>query len=423
MEVLQGAGRIAFISLLLLLLLLPGACYLKLQAKCPWSWHRKELQPRNFYWPGHYVLSASISAAQDYWKILCFLFAIQEVNQNPSLLPNITLGYSIYDNLHDVRLTSDAAIDLLSTAGAHVPNYMCGRKNHLLAVLESSDSDNSMQLSNMLGIFKIPQVWRENSQSPSFHRMLPKEGIQYPGIVRLLLHFKWTMVGLSALDTENGDKFMRTLKPELIRNGICLIFSRSISQMKSGNVPVRWQSGKILVEINVFIYFEDVLLFFARLFILPPLGKVYITTSHWVFESLPLQRTWDTQTFHGSISFSVHSNQSLRFHNFLQKFSPLWDKRDGFIQDFWEHASNCILKMTEVMWKGKESCLANENLETLPEILFEMNITGHSYNVYNGVYAVAHALNEEYESISNHRKWEGREKRLGTACSQCLSRA
>ncbi|KAF7236080.1 hypothetical protein EYD10_17129 [Varanus komodoensis] len=50
----------------------------------------------------------------------------QEVNQNPSLLPNITLGYSIYDSLHDARLTSNAAIDLLSTTQAHVPNHKCG---------------------------------------------------------------------------------------------------------------------------------------------------------------------------------------------------------------------------------------------------------------------------------------------------------
>ncbi|KAF7236068.1 Extracellular calcium-sensing receptor [Varanus komodoensis] len=142
--------------------------------------------------------------ATDYLKILSFLFAIQEINQNPSLLPNITLGYNIYDSLHDVRLTSDAAIDLLTTSQAHVPNYKCGRRDHLLAVHEESNSDNSMQLSNMLSIFKIPQVtyaftsqvWREKSQSPFFYRMVPEEGTQYPGIVRLLLHFGRRMVGL-----------------------------------------------------------------------------------------------------------------------------------------------------------------------------------------------------------------------------------
>ncbi|KAF7235274.1 hypothetical protein EYD10_17889 [Varanus komodoensis] len=186
-------------------------------------------------------------SSTDYWKILSFLFAIQEINQNPSLLPNLTLGYSIYDSLHDARLTSDAAIDLLSTSQAHVPNYKCGRRDHLLAVLEESDSDNSKQLSNMLGIFKIPQVTyaftsqvqREKCQSLSFYRMVPEEGIQYPGIVRLLLHFRWTMVGLFALDTENGEKFMKTLKPELHQNGICVIFSRSISQLKSGKAEIQ----------------------------------------------------------------------------------------------------------------------------------------------------------------------------------------
>ncbi|KAF7234630.1 hypothetical protein EYD10_18360 [Varanus komodoensis] len=122
----------------LLLLLLPEASCEKLEAKCPWSWHRDELQPCTYYRQGDYILSASVFASSayfkplsfnqpashgppglasiDYWKILSFLFAIQEINQNPSLLSNLTLGYSIYDTHNDARLISDTAIDLLSSS-------------------------------------------------------------------------------------------------------------------------------------------------------------------------------------------------------------------------------------------------------------------------------------------------------------------
>ncbi|XP_062978048.1 vomeronasal type-2 receptor 26-like [Elgaria multicarinata webbii] len=81
----------------------------------------------------------------------------KEINQNPSLLPNISLGYSIHDNYFDETMTSDALLDLLSPGWADVPNYKCGRQNHPLAVIEGSDTDISIQIASMLGLYKISQ--------------------------------------------------------------------------------------------------------------------------------------------------------------------------------------------------------------------------------------------------------------------------
>ncbi|XP_044278132.1 extracellular calcium-sensing receptor-like [Varanus komodoensis] len=176
--------------LLLLLLLLPESSCGMEKARCPWIWHRDEVQHLNHYRPGDYDIAAAISAmnadfvphtfkkpASDgpldiratlYWKILSFLFAIQEINENPSLLPNITLGYDIYESYENARLTSDAAIDLLSTRQAHVPNYKCGRRQQLVVVLVESDSENSKHISYLLGIYKIGQR-HPFLRNPQFH--------------------------------------------------------------------------------------------------------------------------------------------------------------------------------------------------------------------------------------------------------------
>ncbi|KAM6469635.1 vomeronasal type-2 receptor 26-like [Liasis olivaceus] len=151
-----------------------------------------------------------------YWKLLSFQIAIQEINQSPLFLPNISLGYTIHDNYFDPRMTSNVLLDLLSAGEANVPNYSCGKKKNILAILEGTDSDCLIQISTMSGTYKVPQT-------------APKEGVQYPGIIKLLQYFKWTLIGLVVADTDNGEQFIRTFTPMLIRNSICVVFSQTIS--------------------------------------------------------------------------------------------------------------------------------------------------------------------------------------------------
>ncbi|KAL8176424.1 UNVERIFIED_CONTAM: hypothetical protein K2H54_034069 [Gekko kuhli] len=139
-------------------------------------------------------------------------------------------------------------------------------------------------------------------------------------------------------------------------------------------------------------------------------GKVYIMTIQMDFVSYYYQRNWDTQLLHGAISFTVHTNQPPGFQEFLQSRKPHMSEGDGFIRDFWEQAFLCHFSDSLLELGFGKNCTGEEKLESLPADIFDMSMTGPSYNIYNAVYAVAHALHALHSSCNGHRRMVERNK-------------
>nr|XP_056720326.1 vomeronasal type-2 receptor 26-like [Euleptes europaea] len=235
----------------------------------------------------------------------------------------------------------------------------------------------------------------------------------------------WTWIGLVAMDDDNGDRFLQTVVPLLSQNRICysFIFKTAKRAYKDDMLMLLSQLQEqypVLVESKANVYFVygeppalyilRMLLFAAEMALLTPLGKVWIVTSQWNFESLSIQTSWDIQIFHGALSFTEHSRQPPGFQQFLQNVRPSWAKGDGFIQEFWEQAFNCSLKSFPPEEDSRMPCTGEEKLESLPGVLFEMSMSGHSYNIYNAAYAVAHSLHAmhvlrpKYKSLAGERQ-------------------
>ncbi|XP_003224610.2 vomeronasal type-2 receptor 26 [Anolis carolinensis] len=247
--------------------------------------------------------------------------------------------------------------------------------------------------------------------------MVPNESHQYLGIVRLLQHFGWIWVGLFVLDDNSGKHFLQTLELLLSQNGICLAFIEQITNKVSwgtfeeiNTIANNMHSSFTKSTANTYIANGENIIawvilmtdaLYKRTNILP--RKVWITTGLIDFALTSLQITTNLQVFQGAISFSEHTWPLLKFTTFLRMMRPCRTQANSFLKDFCEQVFECSFHNSQTMGEIDKICTGDEQLENLPGSLFEMFVNGHSYGIYNAVYAVAHASHAMYSSQSNKR--------------------
>ncbi|XP_053117320.1 vomeronasal type-2 receptor 26-like [Hemicordylus capensis] len=386
--------------------------------------------------PSEEIFDIPFVVTKFYQHILTLAFAVNELNENPQILPNITLGFHIHDSFTNAKMTYRTTLDLLFKSHTFVPNYKCGIQNNLIGVIGGLDFDTSSLMAGILSIYKIPQLSygsfqstvSDGTHSPSFYHMVPNDDVLYLGIVELLQHFGWKWIGLITQDDDAGQNFLKVLESKLSLNGICSAFTETVPKIHRytsmadifnnylNDIPLLLESKANAVV----IYGESLSIRRLASIILRralnsltdfsdfsmekhATGKVWITTAQIDFTLTTFLRIFSMQTFDGAISFTIHTKEILRFQLFLQLLNPLRTKGDGFITDFWEQAFDCFIPNSDQPTDVSESCSGKQKLESLPAPFFEMSMTGHSYSIYNAVYALAHALHAMYSSWSKHR--------------------
>ncbi|XP_060541179.1 vomeronasal type-2 receptor 26-like [Pantherophis guttatus] len=412
----------------------------KLRMKCPLSLENQDgKQRQSFYSPGDHLIGIVFSGKErlhtkllfnmdpslqfvfhdwdlyGFSQCLPFIFNIQMVNKNSQLLHNLTLGYNIQSNHLSTFHTSDALMDILSTGEANVPNYGCGRKENLLALLDAADRDISIQMSTLVGTYKVPQISHDivsetlsdKRKFPLFYWMFPKDGFQYPAIVHLLLHFRWTLIGLFASDTEKGENFMRIFPPVLVRKGIYVVISQLFST--TGYTAYLRDSLSKWRKVNVFVHFMEYESIWDR--ILP---------FHLTFMRLPGPiegKVWILTTFAGS---RMNKRRLLKYIHSIWNFGYLLKKRPKdsafephfFVEEkFQDPYFLCSFSKNIFSVKGRRRCTQKAPLET-QEKWNRRGILNY-YQYYSIMKTLVQALNAAYSSRWRRRRKE-REKSLGS---------
>ncbi|XP_066566360.1 extracellular calcium-sensing receptor-like [Amia ocellicauda] len=331
-------------------------------------------------------------------------FTIEEVNKNPYLLPNVTLGYKIYDSCATHVASQRAGLAVLN-GPSEVSSMMCSKASPVKAVIGDSGSSQSIILSRTLQPFRIPMIsyistcscLRDRQKFPTFFRTVPSDSHQVKAIARLVKHFDWTWIGAISEDGDYGRYAFQALIEEFGQMGVCLAYYETI--------PKVYNRQRILEIIEVMKHSTaKVVLSFAGEGDLYPLLKEYarqnitgiqwIASEAWVTASLFAHSDF-YPSLGGTIGFAVRQGQIPGLRDYLVKVHPSVYPGNSLVQEFWSSVFSCSLlpsNSSDGAGAGLPPCTGNEFLEDQQSIYLDTSSLRVSYNVYKAVYAIAHSL-------------------------------
>lgn len=84
------------------------------------------------------------------------MFVIDEINNSTELLPDVTLGYRIFDSCPSIPLSIRSSLNLMNPYEDR--EGLCSNLSNVHAVIGDTTSTSTIGIARTLGLFSIPVV-------------------------------------------------------------------------------------------------------------------------------------------------------------------------------------------------------------------------------------------------------------------------
>ncbi|XP_048398124.1 extracellular calcium-sensing receptor-like [Stegostoma tigrinum] len=328
------------------------------------------------------------------------IFAINEINQDSRILPNVTLGYRIHDSCASPSQALKAALALINGQEKNIPELNCKEGSPIPAIIGESGSSQSIAIARAVTSFGISMVsyfstcacLSNKREFPTFFRTVPSDLFQAKALAQFVEHFGWTWIGTIGGDNEYGRYGIQAFSELVQRSGICIAFSETI---------LRTYSKERILKIvdTIKMSTAKVILAFASEGDLYPLlnevvrqnitGIQWIASEAWITAARPSTRD-NFKSLGGTIGFASRKMAIPKLKNFLMSLRPSIHSTFDFVNVFWETIFGCTFNNDSSVFTKR--CTGRENLQKVNNSFFDVTQLRVSYNVYKAVYAIAHAL-------------------------------
>ncbi|XP_055773968.1 metabotropic glutamate receptor 4-like isoform X4 [Salvelinus fontinalis] len=350
-------------------------------------------------------------------RLEAMLFALDRINNDHSLLPNITLGARILDtcsrDTHALEQSLTFVQALIEKDGTDVKCLGGGapiitKPERVVGVVGASSSSVSIMVANILRLFKIPQVsyastapeLSDNTRYDFFSRVVPPDTYQAQAMVDIVKAMRWNYVSTVASEGNYGesgvDAFIQKSRED---GGVCISQSVKIPrEPKPGEfdkVIRRLRENPNARVVIIFANEDDIRRLLQAAKKANQTGHfIWVGSDSWGSKISPVLH--QEEMAEGAVTI-LPKRQSIRgFDRYFISRTLENNRRNIWFAEYWENNFACKLSRHALKkGSGLKKCTNQERIGR--DSNYEQE--GKVQFVIDAVYSMAHALHNMHREL------------------------
>ncbi|KAM4652115.1 taste receptor type 1 member 2-like [Discoglossus pictus] len=203
-------------------------------------------------------------------------FALEEINNCSTLLPNISLGYEVFDTCNIYNniqpaldfLSRDEVVDLSDDYISYTPK--------VISVIGPDSSDAAETTADLFNMILLPQMnIVATSQLSSCFQTIPSRTLQQQSIIDILNFFNWSWIAVLGSADNYGRHSIQEFLDSVADSNICVAY-QALIPMKLPGKENEWQNSVLQIANNITLTNVKVIVVFSQEAIAADFFKVVI---------------------------------------------------------------------------------------------------------------------------------------------------
>ncbi|XP_020287309.1 metabotropic glutamate receptor [Pseudomyrmex gracilis] len=363
-------------------------------------------------------------------RLEAMLFAVDQINRDNKILPDITLGvhildtcgrdtYALNQSLHFVRASlSNIDISVLECRDKSTPRVKkTANAGPVFGVIGGSYSSVSLQVANLLRLFHIPQIspastakaLSDKTRFDYFARTVPPDTFQSIALVDVVKIANWSYVSTVYSEGSYGEYGIEVFTREATERNVCIAAAVKVPSAADDkifdDIIQRLNKKPNARAIVLFTRAEDArgILEAARRSNLSQPFQ-WLASDGWGRQGKLVEGL--EEEAEGAITVELQSENIPHFDEYMESLTPKNNLRNPWFGEYWEEVFDCTLKRNAASWRNNSS--NNHSLAVCSPELRLTPASGYEQEskvqfVVDAVYAFALALNNLHKNLCGRR--------------------